>query len=613
MARGPADPGGRLGGHMSASRGARTRVTVIAATALSIPISLLAGTPAQAAPGYDRTSAREAQRVDRVPTPKLDWFDCAMFRPGADCASVDLPLDYDHPRGPKTSVAVLRIKATDQQHRVGTLFLNPGGPGGSGVEMAAAAPYFLGPDLLARFDIVGFDPRGTNYSDNVRCWRNPGEQADALSGLLIPFPWTPEETRAFVAGSRAFGRACSTTGRPLSGSMSTAEVARDMEMLRRGVGDRQLSYLGFSYGSYLGQVYANMFPDRVRALVIDGVLDPVAWAGTPATAGIPQTIRIRSGEGGARALREILHRCGKAGPDYCSFASAGDPGRNYRFIVASLKKAPLVVNDPEYGSFTFSYADLTSNLLGMLYYPEGSSMISDMLDAVYTLLQPPAPLGTPAAARQAQARTALAKIQSERRTRAGTAKKSGADPFGNRFGFPYDNSLEATESVLCTDGLNPPDAALWPAYANAADRLAPQFGRLWTWASAPCASRTWTVRDEDRYAGPFTHRTAHPVLVVGNYWDPATNYAGAVKASRLLPNSRLLRSNSWGHTAYGTSACVTSAVDGYLVTGTAPAPGTRCFGDAQPFTTPLLAPSARASSTGHRAPVAPMLPSTPQW
>ena len=141
--------------------------------------------------------------------------------------------------------------------------------------------------------------------------------------------------------------------------------------------------------------------------------------------------------------------------------------------------------------------------------------------------------------------------------------------------------------MLCTDGRNPATAEEWVPASAAADAAAPGFGPLWTWASAPCASSTWTVRDEDAYTGPFTRRTAAPVLVVGNYWDPATNYEGAVAAAGLLPRSSLLSSDSWGHTAYGTSACVTDAVDAYLLTGQTPAAGTVCTGDVQPFTEPL--------------------------
>jgi hypothetical protein len=179
-----------------------------------------------------------------------------------------------------------------------------------------------------------------------------------------------------------------------------------------------------------------------------------------------------------------------------------------------------------------------------------------------------------------------------------------------RYEFPYDNSFETFQTVLCTDGINPRNAGNWPAYADAADRNAPDFGRLWTWASSPCASNTWTVRDEDAYAGPFTHRTVNPLLVVGNFWDPATNYHGAVKAASLLPNSRLLSSDSWGHTAYGTSACVTGAVDTYLLTRKVPAKGTLCVGDSQPFTEPLDSSGERslAPKSSNLPPVVPPVP-----
>ena len=361
--------------------------------------------------------------------------------------------------------------------------------------------------------------------------------------------------------------------------MSTAEVARDLDVLRRALGDSKLTYLGFSYGSYLGTVYANLFPDRVRALSIDGVLDPVAWAGTRATAGTPQTARLRSGQGGARALDEILARCGKAGPLYCSFAGFGDPAQNYARLVEALKKQPLVFTDPVTGTtYTFGYGDLVAYLLGALYAPIAGQIVDSILTDVFTL-------ALPAATAAVSARSAAASSLAERLTANGSAAAS-------RYALPYFNGPEAFQSVLCTDGLNPADAGRWPVYAAAEDRKAPGFGPLWTWSSAPCATQTWTVEDRGAYSGPYTHRTSAPVLVVGNYWDPATNYDGAVMVSRLLPNSSLLSSDSWGHTAYGTSACVTTAMDTYLLTVSLPPRGTTCTGDDQPFTTPLSGPPA---------------------
>ncbi len=611
---------------------ARGALCLLVAVALTVPAGVAAAaTPTTRAPATpsDRTSKAEALRVDRVPALKPAWFDCSSaFGPRAECGTVRLPLDYDQPTGPKTEVALLRIKATDAKRRIGSLFLNPGGPGGSGVGIAAASPDFLGADVRARFDVIGMDPRGTNFSDNVRCFKDLGAQGNALSGLNVPFPVTPAQTKAYVASSKAFGRACSTTGKPLSGSMSTAEVARDMDVLRRSLGDSKLSYLGFSYGTYLGNVYANLFPDRVRAVVIDGVLDPLGWAGTTANNLRPQTTRIRSGEGAAAALSEILVLCRKAGPKFCAYAEGGDPERKYADLVRRLKANPIQLRDEDTGQvfFTIDYPVLVGFLLGDLYAPFAPELIDSDLTFFQELADEQAAgvsavrlAGSPAA------KKVLAKVQAERARQqaarqgdlkqgAGLAAVAGRGKTARPgFAFPYDNSPEAFQSVLCTDGLNPANAADWAGYADRADRSAPGFGQLWTWASAPCASKTWTVRDEDAYRGPFTHRTASPVLVVGNFWDPATNYDGAVQAASLLPNSRLLSSDNFGHTAYGTSECVTGAVDRYLLTTKVPGVGTLCNTDFPAFETPLAGPGAMLRSAPPSAvrglpPVVPPVP-----
>ncbi len=572
--------------HSSTSSGrgprgtSRTRRRLLAlATAAAVPATLAVAPTVQAAtsspttatvtpakaPRSDTTSAREAKRVDSVPTPRLGWYKCYG---GAECATVELPLDYDSPRGPKVEVAVLRVKARNQRSKIGSLFVNPGGPGGSGVQIALAAGQFLGEGVLDRFDVVGFDPRGTNFSDNLRCFKTSADQSTSLTGFERAFPYTAAEERAWIASSKAVGRACSTTGKPLSASMSTAEVARDMDVLRRAVGDKKLTYLGFSYGSYLGQVYANLFPDRVRALAIDGVLDPVAWAGTPKTAGRPQTDRIRSADGSWKALREILVRCDKAGGTKCRFAP-GDPVKNLAVIADRLKARPLELDGGPDGTSRFTYADMVSVLLGTLYSPYGAEEATSFLAQLWILTEPPAAV-TPAARARATAQLVKIKKAVELRQRHG-------------WGFPYENGFEAFLGVLCTDGLNPRRPEDFTAPSRAADKRAPYFGRLWSWLSSPCAMSTWTARDEDAYYGPFTRRTAAPVLVVGNYWDPATPYEGAVKAASLLPNSRLLSSDSWGHTAYGTSDCVTKAIDTYLLKVTLPAAKLVCVGDAQPF------------------------------
>ncbi|MCZ7434919.1 alpha/beta hydrolase [Micromonospora sp. WMMC241] len=521
-----------------------------------------AAAPAAQAPTYDRTSTAEARRVDRVPTPKLDWYACYDY---AECATVRLPLDYDNPKGATTEVALLRVKARDRQHKVGSLFLNPGGPGGSGTDIALAAPYFLGDDLLDRFDIVGVDPRGVAASDNIKCFPSVKEQTRAYAGLNVAFPWTKAEEKAYVASSKAVGKACSTTGKPLTGAASTAEVARDMDVLRRAVGDKKLSYLGFSYGTALGQYYANMFPDRFRALVVDGVLNPNAWVGQGKARNQLQETRLRSADGAYEALHEILVRCGKVGADKCELAAKGNPVAAYETVAKRLRKKPVVIDDPDYGSYTVSYADFVGATLGALYDPYGWSSVVEITVLLLDATDPAAGKAATATARKALA------------ARAAQARQQRG------YDFPYNNGLETFLTVDCTDAYHPKSADAWPALSAKEDQRAPYFGRAWAWGTSPCARNTWTVRDEDAYTGPFNRTTAAPVLVVGNYWDPATNYQGAVGSARLLPNSRLLSSDSWGHTAYGTSACVTSRIDAYLLTGKPPAKGTLCVGDSQPF------------------------------
>lgn len=585
-----------------------------AAAGAATPTAPTTATTAVTLPqALSRTS--EAKKIDRVATPKADWFDCADLAPGADCASVPLPLDYDQPQGKKTNVAVLRLKATDtSKKKLGTLFVNPGGPGGSGVQMAAAADQFVSPQVRKRFDVVGMDPRGTNFSDGVACWKNMGAQAKDLAGFAVPFPFARAETKAYVKSSEAFGKACATTGKPMSGSMSTAEVARDMDVLRRMVGDKQLTYLGFSYGTYLGNVYANMFPERVRAVVIDGVLDPQGWAGTKYNKSLPQTQRIKSGQGAAKALNEILTRCKSAGKEYCQLAADGDPVKIYADIVASLKKKPLVISGEETGGepVEISYAVLTSILLSSLYAPDAGATVDSILAEVSALMAKPGAKGSKLAQRQAEARSDLAaRVSSEQQAAKSAAEEKRRMGASAGWGFPYNNAAEAFQSVLCTDGTNPSRAKNWSTYADYAQILAPDFGPMWTWSSAPCASSTWTSQDEDSYRGTFDHATANPVLVVGNYWDPATNYDGAVKAASLLPNSRLLSSTNWGHTAYGTSRCATGAVDAYLLTGKLPKKGTVCKGDVQPFTKPLDQQGQnklRQAPESHLPPVVPPIP-----
>jgi len=495
------------------------------------------------------TSAAEARRVGRVRTPDLHWYACYGW---AQCATAKVPLDYDQPYGAQTTIALLRVKAKDQRHKIGSLFVNPGGPGGSATTFALIAPAFLSESLLARFDIVGMDPRGIGASDQVACFADTGKQAAALKGMNVAFPMGRKQTKAYLKSAKKLATGCSTTGRTLAGAMSTAEVARDMDVMRRAVGDKKLNYLGFSYGTALGQYYANMFPDRFRTLAVDGVINPRSWVGSKKTRNVIQDERLHSADGAYRALIRVLQLCDRAGATKCAF-SAGDPVQRFATLAGRLRAKPVT-----YTGTKLTYADFIGSTLGALYGQDAGADVTELAADLWTLTST-----HPSAA-------AVAAAQRNLRARQHRA-------------FAYDNSIDAYAAVMCTDGSHPAHAASWPAKAAAADRRAPYFGRAWAWSSAQCARDLWKVRDEDAYTGPFTKRTKNTVLVVGSYWDPATNYYEAVTSAAKLPNSRLLSSDNFGHTGYGTSTCVTRAMDHYLLYKALPARGTVCKGD-QPFT-----------------------------
>ncbi len=531
------------------------RVSLIAGLAVSLlavaPVGHAAVAPSDtagavvSAPAADRTSPIEARRVDGVDV-KIDWFPCGP----ADCATVRLPLDYDEPAGATIAVSMTRVKATNPAQRIGTLFWNPGGPGASA---AQSTPFFaeaLGHTVTARFDVIGIDPRGVGASAQLRCFPSAAAQLTFYAqASRRNFPFTSEQERQAIADARDYGASCSTHGQPLVGAVSTAQTARDMEVIRQAVGDKALNYLGFSYGTYLGQVYANLFPDRVRTLVIDGVLDPLAWAGTPQTESIPVTERLGSGAAGWRAFQELDKRCAALGPRKCG--KPGEMQANFALVAERLKVKPVTFEDG--ARLTYDrFVALTQQFL--LSAPGETGSLASYLQYF-------AGATDPAIAADAPART-----QALQRLRALAVDA----------GFPYDNSLDGYQGVLCDDTRNAVKTSELPAVSAASAKRAPHYGPLWLWAAAPCASDAWTAQDDDAYRGPFTRRTSAPVLVIGNYWDPSTPYEGAKAAARLLPNSRLLSGDIWGHTAYGKSSCTNRAVNWYLITQQLPAVGTVC-------------------------------------
>jgi pimeloyl-ACP methyl ester carboxylesterase len=488
-----------------------------------------------------------------------------------------VPLDYDKPKGRQITLALARLPAADPSGKIGSLFLNPGGPGGSGVDfLFGAGPFLYSDEVRARFDLVGFDPRGIIRSTPLRCF-DTFEEAEAT---LPPFqfPYTRAEERTWIQSDRALARACAEHAGPILDHMSTANVARDMDLLRRAVGDAKLTYAGYSYGSYLGATYANLFPGKVRALIVDGVLDPVAWStgrGDQART-LPFSTRLRSAKGAYETLQEFLRLC-DAGDPNCAF-SQGNPRRRFDRLARRLLREPAEFTDPTTGeTFVVTYNELIGTTLGVLYDPAGWSEWAVVLQALDEQTRPAA---AAAALRSLRARLGATFQQEE-----------------------YPNFVEGFPGVACSETHNPSNVGAWARAARAQDRQYSYFSRPWTWVSSIC--QPWPGWDDDHFDGPFTHVTANPVLVVGNRFDPATPYHGAVTVDRLLPRSRLLTLDGWGHTSLFASACVDGYVSTYLLTSRVPPKGTVCAPDVVPFAQPATTQSARAAGAPSKAALIP--------
>jgi pimeloyl-ACP methyl ester carboxylesterase len=457
--------------------------------------------------------------------PRLHWTACDN---GLQCATARVPLDYHHPHGRTITLALYRRPATDPARRIGSLFVNPGGPGGSPLPLVRDADQLWTAEVRARFDIVGFDPRGVAASSPVHCFPTAQAEQDFLSQLPA-FPVTVDEQTRYLGKLAEFSADCDRSNAEMLRHMSTANVARDLDLLRQAVGDARLSYDGVSYGTYLGLTYANMFPDRVRALVLDGVVEPVAWAtGHGDAATRPYSIRVGGAQGSTETLDQFFQLCDRAGPARCAFA--GGAAAKFATLAGRLAGQP-------------AYAGLIATVRQGLYRPAAWPDLAAFLQQAY--------LG--AGPRQA-------------------ASVAATD---------YDNTIDAQMAVACADTDNPRDPAAWPQAAAAADRRYPYFGSIWTYDSLACA--TWPERDRDRYTGPFIRHISTRTLVIGNRYDPATPYRNAKAVAGEVAGARLLTLDGWGHNSLTKSGCVSTSIQRYLTDLALPAPGTICQPDHRPF------------------------------
>ncbi|MEU8683981.1 alpha/beta fold hydrolase [Streptomyces sp. NPDC048611] len=479
--------------------------------------------------------------------PRLEWRPCVRGS-AFDCASARVPLDYRNPRGRTIELAVIKRPATDPRRRIGTLFFNPGGPGGPGtVQMPQLYPLFPR-EVRERFDIVSWDPRGIGSSTAVNCFATPGEARAWVTGKPAGFPVDARQRASWIAAYRDLGRRCERRDPELLRHVSTADTARDLDGLRQAVGEPQLSYLGISYGTFLGATYANLFPGRVRAMVLDSSIDPQAWTNHASSAAPRLTTFLRMGAdlGAAATLDQFLTKCGATTTARCAFSAGGPKATRDKFdqLLRRLREHPVG---------TWTYGRTVGDVVNGLYHLHpGWTNLAERLQALWQG-RIPAPSPLPAAP---------------------------PVPYPN----PYLGDEQAA-AVFCSDSPNPGDPGVYHALEEFSARRAGEAGRFWTWAAEPCA--TWPALAANSYRGPWNRPTAHPVLVVGTTYDPATPYSGAQALAGELAHARLLTHHGYGHTALtNPSSCVNAHESRYLIDGTLPPPGTACRQDTPPFAAP---------------------------
>jgi pimeloyl-ACP methyl ester carboxylesterase len=477
-------------------------------------------TPATAATTEPTTS------TSTRPTTLLSWSGCGGF----ECARLTVPLDYDHPDGPTVQLPVLRLPASSPAQRIGSLVTDPGGPGGSGVDFVrGSGPSLFDVELRRRFDIVGFDPRGVGGSTPaVHCL--DGSQMDRYLAL-DPSPDTAAERTAFIQGNKDFADACVRRTGALLRHVGTLDAARDLDRLRAALGDDKLTYLGFSYGTYLGAVYANLFPTHIRALVLDGAVDPSLDA---------EQSSLEQAKGFDVALQAFLSFC--ATSPSCEFRSAGSTGpelgRAFDTLMASIDRHPL----PTASGRVLGPGEASLGAAAALYSRERWPILG----------------------------TALSRAQSG----DGSVLLALSDSLSDRHrDGSYGNLFDVLNAVNCLDKPAPRDLRRYDADAAQFAKAAPRFGAALAYGTLTCG--VWPVAPTP-VPPRLTARGAPPIVVVGTTRDPATPYAGAQSLAGQLATGVLLTFDGDGHTAYGQNPCINSAVDDYLLTGGVPAKGTVC-------------------------------------
>jgi pimeloyl-ACP methyl ester carboxylesterase len=523
------------------ARCTRTLVVVAAATLTAVAGTPVAGAAAEPLPGT---------------VPQLAWAACGTTEPasaaGVACATADLPMDYDEPGGARVQIAVARVPAADQANRIGSLFINPGGPGGEFVTYLQATGAGRFADLNARFDIVAFAPRGAAPSTPaIDCRVDPETQS--IYSTPVPDP-LDIDVDAYVAKVQGYVDACLANNGEILEHVSTANVARDMDALRAAVGDQQLTYLGYSYGTFLGATYASLFPDRYRAMVLDGALDADEYINDPISSIAAQTAGFET------ALARFTEACA-VDQVACSGFGGTDPYLAYDKLLAQADAAPIPADGYVADPRPVTADDIRAVTLTLLYTKQRWGVLG-------------AVLAKAAAGDGSTVRSVLDQVVY-------------ADPASTDRYF----TIGASEQRYPQGDLE--------VYLDRGAESWASFPHFWSNSGyAELNYALWPAHDEDAFAGPFdVPETSPTALVIGTTYDPATPYAGAVSLVGDLGNARLLTMEGDGHTAYGgKSPCIDASTDAYLIEGTLPAEGTVCRQE-----TVFLAPAPAPAGAGAAA------------
>jgi len=464
-----------------------------------------------------------ASAASAVPHSTLRWTACGG---GVQCARLKVPLDDTVTGGPTITLAIGRVPARNPQQRIGSLLMNPGGPGAPGIQFLRDFSSTLPGTIRDRFDLVSFDPRGTGASAPVECTPN----LDSLYNLDFA-PRDDAARQALLAGVRAFVAQCQAKAGAELPYLSTERAARDMDRIRAALGDKRLTYLGYSYGTYLGSLYADRFPTHVRAMVLDGAVDPALGAAAQ---------QVQQAQGFERDLDLFLQSCST--DTSCSFHANGNSAAAYDALRARVGASPIPAGAAGNGR-TLNGTEFDIGVTQFLY--SGRAAWSDLGHALST----------------ADAGNGSELLQSSDRYT------------GRHADGTYDQSQDAFLAIGCLDGPDLGGVAGLRVIEEQAAQVAPRVGRSVVNNSLACA--VWPVPVQ---TPPLPHAVgAGPIVVVGNTDDPATPLAWATGLSHELQSAVLLTVNSAQHTAYASgNACVDAAINRYLIDLRSPAPGTRC-------------------------------------